>query len=68
MICYDSMARLFAILMVFSIEAINLFAVLDPAIKIFIGVVALAGPLSIAGVVFLLKKIEIKDPDRIRWK
>ena len=47
---------------------VNLFAVLDPAIKTFIGIVALAGPLSIAGVIFLLKKIEKDDPGRIRWK
>ncbi len=54
--------------MVKGFEMINLFAVLDPAIKTFIGIVALAGPLSIAGVIFLLKKIEKTDPDRIRWK
>tara|TARA_Y100001968_G_scaffold311329_1_gene333268 strand:+ start:1219 stop:1425 length:207 start_codon:yes stop_codon:yes gene_type:complete len=68
MISYDSMVRIFVILTVLSVDEINLFAGLDPAIKIFIGVVALAGPLSIAGVVFLLKNIEKNDPDRIRWK
>tara|TARA_B100000700_G_scaffold107950_1_gene121729 strand:+ start:387 stop:596 length:210 start_codon:yes stop_codon:yes gene_type:complete len=67
-ISFDSMARLFVVLTLLSVEAINSFGVLDPAIKVFIGVVALAGPLSVAGIVFLLKKIEKNDPDRIRWK
>ena len=47
---------------------INLFVVLNPAIKNFIEIVSVAGPLGIAGVIFLLKKIEKDDPDRIRWK
>ena len=47
---------------------IDLFAVLNPAIKTFIGIVALAGPISFAGIIFLLKKIEKDDPERIRWK
>ena len=62
------MARLFVVLTPLSVEVINSFAVLDPAIKIFVGVVTLIGPLSIAGIIFLLKKIEKNDPDRIRWK
>ena len=49
-------------------EMINLFAVLDPAIKTFIVIVAIAGPLSIVGIIFLLKKIEQDNPERIRWK
>jgi len=44
------------------------FASLDPAIKTFIGIVAFLGPLAIAGLIFLLKRIEKDDPDRIRWK
>ena len=68
MIPPDALARLFSILTVQRFEMINLFSVLDPAIKTFIGIVTVAGPLSIAGVILLLKKIEKNDPDRIRWK
>ena len=41
---------------------------LDPATKTFIVLVAILGPLAIAGVIFKLKKIEKNDPQRIRWK
>ena len=68
MISPDSLERLFTVLTVQGFEMINFFAVLDPAIKTFMGIVALAGPLSIVGVIFLLKKIEKDDPERIRWK
>ena len=44
------------------------FAVLDPTIQTFIYVVAIAGPLSIAVLILLLKKIEKNNPDRIRWR
>ena len=56
--------------MLFSIgiEMINLFGVLDPLIKTFIEVVIIIGPLSMTGVILLLKKIEKENPDRIRWK
>ena len=47
---------------------INLFSVLDPLIKNFIEVVIVIGPLSIVGVIALLKKIAKDNPDRIRWK
>ena len=47
---------------------INSFAALDPIIKTFIEVVIIIGPLSLAGVILLLKKIEKDNPDRIRWK
>ena len=47
---------------------INLFAGLEPAIRTFIVIASLLGPLSIVGVIFLLKKIEETNPDRIRWK
>ncbi len=68
MIYPDSLSRLFIVLTKKGFDMINLFALLDPAIKTFIGIVAVAGPLSIAGVIFLLKQIEKEDPDRIRWK
>ena len=68
MIPPDSLARLLAALKFLEVEIINSFGVLDPAIKTFIGVVAIVGPLSIAGVILLLKKIEKDHPDRIRWK
>tara|TARA_Y100001968_G_C19240376_1_gene659112 strand:- start:164 stop:310 length:147 start_codon:yes stop_codon:yes gene_type:complete len=41
---------------------------LDPTIKAFIAVVSIVGPLAIAGLLFILKKIENHDPKRIRWK
>ncbi len=47
---------------------INSLAVLDPLIKTFIEVVIIVGPLSLACVILLLKKIEKENPDRIRWK
>ena len=37
--------------------------VLDPLIKSFIQVVVIIGPLTIAGVIFFLKRIEKKNPD-----
>ncbi len=46
----------------------TIFASLDPTIKSFIGVVSILGPLSILGVVLLLKKIEKQNPERIRWR
>ena len=45
-----------------------IFAVLDPTIQTFIYVVAIAGPISIAVMVFVLKKIEKNNPERIRWR
>ena len=47
---------------------INLFGALDPLIKTFIEVVIIIGPLSLGGVILVLKKIEKDNPDRIRWK
>ena len=41
---------------------------LDPAIKTFISFAGIFGPLTIAGVIFLLKKIEKTTPEKIRWK
>ena len=45
-----------------------LFAVLDPLIKTFIHVALVIGPLSLVGLILLLKKIENDNPERIRWK
>ena len=46
----------------------NCFAVLDPLITTFIQVALVIGPLSLVGVVLLLRKIEKDHPERIRWK
>ena len=50
------------------VEMMNCFAVLDPLIKNFVQVLLVIGPLSLVGVVLLLKKIEKDYPERIRWK
>ena len=44
------------------------FGSLAPLIQTFIEVAFIIGPLSIVGVILLLKKIEKDNPDRIRWK
>ena len=54
--------------LIIGVEMINSFGVLDPLIKTFIKVVIIIGPLSLGGVILLLKKIEKDNPDRIRWK
>ena len=41
---------------------------LNQATKAFITVAAMAGPLAIASIIFLLKKIEKETPEKIRWK
>ena len=53
---------------VMRVEIIDLFGVLAPLIKTFLEVVIIIGPLSIVGVILLLKNIEKDNPDRIRWK
>ena len=68
MISPDSLATLFVLLVVMDIDMVNSFGVLAPLIKTFIQLVFIIGPLCIAGVVMLLKKIEKDNPDRIRWK
>ncbi len=50
------------------VEIMNCFAVLDPLIKTFIQVSLVIGPLSLVGVVLILRKIEKDHPERIRWK
>ena len=65
----ENYARLFVMITVIGVEAINSFQTgLDPAVKLFILATAIVGPLAIAGVISLLRKIEKDDPERIRWK
>ena len=64
----DSLSRSFTLIAVIGVEMNNLFAVLDPLIKTFIEMSLVIGPLSIGGMILLLKKIEKDNPDRIRWK
>ena len=45
----------------------NLFAALDPSIKGFISFAAILGPICILAMIYLLKKIEKENPDKIRW-
>ena len=58
----------FVVLVVIGVEMNYSFGILDPLIKTFIEVVIIVGPLSIVGVILMLKKIEKDNPDRIRWK
>ena len=46
----------------------NFCAVLDPLMKTFMQVALIIGPLSLVGLVLLLRKIEKDHPERIRWK
>jgi len=64
----DSLSRLLVVMAAAVVEMMNCFAVLDPLIKTFIQVALVIGPLSLVGVVLLLKKIEKDHPERIRWK
>ena len=64
----DSLSRLLVVMAAAVVEMMNCFAVLDPLIKIFIQVALVFGPLSLVGVVLILKKIEKDHPERIRWK
>ena len=69
MIFSENYFRLTAFIVIFCVEASQGFEVgLDPFIKSFILVTSILGPLSILGVVLILKKIENENPDRIRWK
>ncbi len=51
----------------FSRSMNNLIGVLGTEIKLFISIVFVLGPFSIAALILLLKKIEKTNPDRIRW-
>ena len=64
----DSLSRLLVVMAAIVVEMRNCFAVLDPLIKNFIQVALFIGPLSLAGVVLILRKIEKDHPERIRWK
>ena len=64
----DSLSRLLVVMVATVVEKMNFFAVLDPLIKTFIQVALVIGPLSLVGVVMVLKKIEKDHPERIRWK
>ena len=58
MIPSGSLSRLFIVFALMGVEMINLFAVLDPVIKTFIQIVIIIGPLTIADVILLLKRIQ----------
>ena len=64
----DSHSRLLVVMAAAVVEMMNYFAVLDPLIKIFIQVALVIGPLSLVGVILLLRKIEKDHPERIRWQ
>ncbi len=64
----DSLSRLLVVMVATVVEIMNFFAVLDPLIKTFMQVALVIGPLSLLGLVFLLRKIEKDHPELIRWK
>ena len=64
----DSLSRLLVVMAVAVVEMMNCFAVLDPLIKTFMQVALVTGPLSLVGLVLVLRKIEKDHPERIRWK
>ena len=64
----DSLSRLLVVMVAIVVEKMNFFAVLDPLIKTFMQVALVIGPLSLVGLVLLLRKIEKDHPERIRWK
>ena len=64
----DSLSRLLVVMVATVVEKMNFFAVLDPLIKTFMQVAIVIGPLSLVGLVLLLRKIEKDHPERIRWK
>ena len=64
----DSHSRLLVLMVATVVEKMNFFAVLDPLIKTFMQVALVIGPLSLVGLLLLLRKIEKDQPERIRWK
>ena len=64
----DSLSRLLVVMAAAVVEMMNCFSVLDPLIKNFVQVSLVIGPLSLVGVVLILRKIEKDHPERIRWK
>ena len=45
-----------------------IFANLSPELKLFVEIVAVLGPLAIFSLLAILKLIEKKNPNRIRWR
>ena len=68
MIPPDSFSRLLVVIVATVVEVMNFFAVLDPLIKTFMQVALVIGPLSLVGLVWLLRKIAKDHAERIRWK
>ena len=64
----DSLSRLLVVMVATVVEIMNFFAILDPLIKTFMQLALVIGPLSLVGLVLLLRKIEKEHPERIRWK
>ena len=64
----DSLSRLLVVMVAAVVDMMICFAVLDPLIKTFIQAALVIGPLSLVGVILILKKIEKDHPERIRWK
>ena len=64
----NSLSRLLVVMVATVVVKMNFFAVLDPLIKTFMQVALVIGPLSLVGLVLLLRKIEKDHPERIRWK
>ncbi len=64
----NSLSRLLVVIVATLVEKMNFFVVLDPLIKTFMQVALVIGPLSLMGLVLLLRKIEKDHPERIRWK
>ena len=58
----DSLSRLLVLIAPAVVEMMNCFAVVDPLIKTFIQVALVIGPLSLVGVVLILRKIEKDHP------
>ena len=64
----ESLSRLLVVMAASVVEMMNCFGVLDPLITSFMQVALVIGPLSLVGLVLLLRKIEKDHPERIRWK
>ena len=67
LIALHSISKLLDVMAAKVVDRINYFAVLHPLIKTFVQVTLVIGPLSLVGVVLLLRKIEKDYPERIRW-
>tara|TARA_Y100001968_G_scaffold134454_1_gene122656 strand:+ start:275 stop:487 length:213 start_codon:yes stop_codon:yes gene_type:complete len=64
----DSLSGFLVVIAATFVNRMNFFVVLDPLIKTFIQVALVIGPLSLVGVILLLRKIEKDHPERIRWR